>query len=136
MNLEEIEGVLTEALALKSPRWGPDDTPSVKVAAIEDHMVAAAHLSGRLVECRHWLRAMTMSLGEQWEALQGWETALKRPRAKATKQDIEASKIAVAPQLFAAGKKASALRASVDDQIARLEREDRTMSRLYTLVAS
>lgn len=137
MTLDEIEAVLAGALKLRSPSFSESDGVSArqKIAALEDHMLKSASINGDLVEARHWLGMLTEKLAEDWEGLAGWEVALKRPRAKATRQDVQAAKVAVAPQLFAAGRKAARLRASIDDQIVRLEREEKVCSRAYTMMS-
>lgn len=134
MTLEQIEQVLADALKLRSPVFVGDVSGSGKVALLEDYMLKSANVNGGLVEARHWLRMIEAKLAEEWDSLQGWEVALKRPRAKATKQDVQAAKMVVAPQLFSAGRKAKRLRESVEDQISRLEREGKVCSRAYTMV--
>ena len=67
--------------------------------------------------------------------LGGWEVALKRPRDRATKAEIEEAKVKVAPQVYAAGREAKQLLDSVDDQISRFEREERVASRAYTMMS-
>lgn len=135
MTLEEIEAALAAALSLRSPILAPDDSGRRKIEVLQNYMLLTAHVSGDLVEAKHWLAALIDRLAGQWESLAGWEVALKRPRAKATKAEIDQAKIVVEPQLYAAGRKARALRESVVDQIARLEREERVMSRAYTMLS-
>lgn len=134
MTLDEIRDTLSRALPMRSPIF-PDDTPGgEKVPILENYMLAVAEINGELVEARHWLRLLIESLGEQWKNLQGWEVALRKARARATKEDIHAAKVVVSPQLYDAGREARRLKASVDDQIARFEREERVVSRAYTMV--
>ena len=134
MTLDEIEQVLADALKLRSPVFLGGESGAGRVTVLENYMLKSANINGSLVEARHWLRAIEEKLADEWEGLAGWEVALRRPRAKATKQDIQQAKMAVAPQLFAAGRKAKRLVASVDDQISRLEREERVVSRAYTMI--
>lgn len=137
MDLERIEAVLDEALELRMPYKREDDRPPrQKIAELEDHLLRSAHLNGDLVEAQHWLRLLTQTLADQWAALEGWQVALSGVTpAKATKAQVTAAKIQVAPQLHAAGVKAAQLRASVDAQIERLEREERVCSRAYTMMS-
>lgn len=134
MSLDEIRDVLARALPMRSPTF-PEDTPGgAKVPVLEDYMLAVAEINGELVEARHWLRLLIDSLGDQWKNLQGWEVALRKARNRATKEDIHAAKVQVAPSLYEAGREARTLKSSVDDQIARFEREERVVSRAYTMV--
>lgn len=135
MDLPDIEAVLEAALPLRSPVFQPGDTARKKIGELEDYMLKTAHVTGGLVEAKHWLAAVEERLSEEWDALQGWEVALKRPRAKATKQEITVAKMQSAPQLYEAGRKARRLRVSVVDQITRLEREGDRMSRAYTMLS-
>lgn len=134
MTLDEIRDALNRSLPMRSPTFAEDTPGGEKVPVLENYMLAVAEINGELVEARHWLRLLIEKLGDDWEHLQGWEVALRKARARATKQDINAAKVQVAPQLFAAGREARRLRDSVDDQIARFEREERVVSRAYTMV--
>lgn len=134
MTLEEIRAALDAALPLRFPNV-KQMGGAAKVEALEDHMLACAILSGDLVEARHWLRKLEQDLRDQWDNLTGWEVAIKRPRDRVTKVEIEQAKISVAPTLYSAGREAKLLRESVDDQIARLERDERVASRSYTMLS-
>lgn len=135
MTLEQIEEALTGALRLRSPVFEPGTAPRAKVSAIEDHMLLSANVNGDLVAARHWLRMLEAKLGDEWEAMTGWEVALRKARNRASKAEINEAKIATAPAKFQAGRKARRLRESVDDQIVRLEREERVCSRAYTMLS-
>lgn len=134
MDLEQIEAVLMVALKLRSPHFAPGHPPRSKIAELEDYLLRSASVNGELVEALHWCREAGVALGDAWEQLEGWEVALRRPRAKATRQEIQAAKMRTSPQLYEAGRKARRLRESLVDQIARLEREERVVSRAYTMV--
>lgn len=134
MTLDEIRGELARALPLRTPLFTDDTPPAQKVTALEDYMLTIAEVNGGLVEARHWLRELIEKLGDDWKNLQGWEVALRKPRARATKEDIQAAKVQVAPALYEAGREARKLKSSVEDQIARFEREERVVSRAYTLI--
>lgn len=134
MTLDEIRGALARALPMRSPIFAEDMRPAAKVPVLEEYMLAVAEINGELVEARHWLRLLAETLADEWEHLAGWEVALRKPRARATKTDINAAKVQVAPQLFSAGREARKLRESVDDQIERFEREERVVSRAYTMI--
>lgn len=135
MDLAEIESVLERALPLRSPTLSPDDSGRRKIEVLQDYMLQTATVCGGLYEAKHWLVAVTDRLASEWQNLEGWEVALKRTRAKATKEEIDAAKVQVAPALHAAGRRARHLRASVIDQITRLEREGDRMSRAYTMLS-
>lgn len=134
MSLDEIREVLARALPMRSPTFTQGTPGAGKVPALERHMLAVAEINGELVEARHWLRLTIEALGDQWKNLQGWEVALRKPRARATKEDIQAAKAMIAPHLFDAAREARTLKLSVDDQIERFEREERVVSRAYTMV--
>lgn len=135
MNLEEIEEALSVALPLRSPTFQPDDSARKKIGELEDYMLKSAQICGGLYEAKHWLVVVADRLASEWEHLDGWEYALRRPRAKATKAEVNAAKVKASPELYAAGRRARALRASVMDQITRLEREGDRMSRAYTMLS-
>lgn len=133
MNLGEIEGVLGDALPLRSPVYDPTQRPRDRITALEDYMLRTANVCGALYEAKHWLAALEGTLADEWKNLDGWEYALKRPRAKATKVEIDAAKAKASPGLFEAGRTARRLRESVVDQITRLEKEGDRMSRAYSM---
>lgn len=134
MELEAIENALEVALRLRSPHFPEGTAPRAKIGLLEDYMLKSANVNGELVEARHWLRALIDTLTDQWNAMQGWEEFLRRPRAKATKAEINAAKVQASPAAWDAGRKARRLLQSIDDQITRLEREERVVSRAYTMV--
>lgn len=135
MNIEQIKACLDDALKLRVPRFAPDFPPARKISALEHYMLQGAHLDAELVASRHWLRAIRVNLSEQWTRLDGWEVATSRPRGRLTTADIEQAKAKVAPALFDAIHEAKRLSESVDDQIARLERDARTCSRVYSMIS-
>lgn len=135
MDLVAIEAALQTALVLRTPTFPPGARGREKINALEDYMLASASINGDLVEARHWLREIEQKLRDDWESLDGWQVALTGLVSKATKPQIQRAKITVAPQTFEAGRKATRLRESVVDQIARLEREERVMSRVYTMIS-
>lgn len=135
MDLVAIEAALQAALVLRTPTFQPGARGREKINALEDYMLASASINGDLVEARHWLREIEQKLRDDWDHMQGWEVALTVPASRATKPQIQHAKITVSPQMFEAGRKATRLRESVVDQIARLEREERVMSRVYTMIS-
>jgi hypothetical protein len=138
VDLEQIEEILLAALKLRSPCFTARSGITVreKIAELEDYLLKGAHVNGELVEVRHWLREVEEDLTDQWDGLVGWEINLGSAKViNATKQQILAAKIAAAPQLYAALRKARRLRESVVDQITRLEREEKVMSRAYTMIS-
>lgn len=133
MNLEEIEKVLAEALPLRSPMLDPTARPRERIGVLEAYMLRTANVSGALYEAKHWLIALEATLADEWKNLQGWEVALKRPRARATKAEIDAAKVQSSPLLWEQGRRTRQLRTSVVDQITRLEKEGDRMSRAYSM---
>jgi hypothetical protein len=131
--LDEIEKVLAEALPLRSPMLNPNARPRERISVLEDYMLRTATISGGLYEAKHWLVALEAQLADEWKNLQGWETALRRTRARATKAEIDAAKVQVAPMLWEQGRRTRQLRTSVVDQITRLEKEGDRMSRAYSM---
>jgi hypothetical protein len=135
VTLEDIRAVLDEALALRFPVTA-DTRGRARVELLEDHMLASAVVNGKLVEARHWLRMLRASLADSWEKLAGWEIAMAgKPRARWTAADIQRAKIKVAPAQYDAGREAKRLAESIDDQIARLERDERICSRAYSMLS-
>lgn len=136
MTLEQIEAALDGALPLRIPRFEPGLAARNKVALLEDYMLTSAIANGDLVEARHWLRRLEQDLGDRWDRIEGWEVvAPSKARNKLTVADMERAKRIVEPALFDARRKAQGLRLSIDDQIVRLEREERVCSRAYTMIA-
>lgn len=135
MQLEEIEKALAEALPMRSPVRDPDGTARAHIERLEDYLLRSAQVNGNLAEASHWLRMVEAALSEQWDKLTGWEAALTKPRARWTKQDIHDAKVRVEPVRWAALQQARRLRLSIEEQMGRFEREERVMSRAYTMAA-
>jgi hypothetical protein len=136
MKLEEIKGVLTDTLPLRSPTFLPVDSARIKVAALEDFMLAGAHAHGELEEALHWLDAVIAHLKDKITRITGYEVALPRkPKDRLTQADITAAKRTLDPATFEAGAEAQRLRASILRQIARLEHEHSVVSRAYSLIS-
>lgn len=136
MHLEEIEGILAAALPMRTPSFPEGTRAAEKIPKLEDYMMASAQAAGELCEARHWLRLLDEKLRDDWTRVAGYEIALPsgKSRDRITKADVQAAKITVAPQLYDAGKRVVSLMASVEEQIARFEREEKVVSRCYTMI--
>jgi hypothetical protein len=137
MTLDEIRGVLAEAMAMRTPRKFTEQAPKERVGALEDYLLESAYQRGALIEARHWLRELEDRLRQEADELQGWQAMLAGSATKVrTKAEIQAAKETAAPALFAAGREARKLRGSVDDQIDRFAFEDQfVISRAYSMIS-
>lgn len=139
MNVEEIKTALNTALAMRPPRWDPEDPPrgGEKVSRLEDYMLQAAWMHAELEDCLHHISAAIKLLQKQVDEITGWEVALPsgKTTARATKEDVNQAKRKLKPELFDAGGEARQLRESILRQIARFEHEEVVLSRAYTLIS-
>lgn len=140
MNLDEIRATIADALPLRVPRFTAETPPKERVGALEDYLLGSAYMRGELIEARHWLRELEDALRQQIGELEGWEVMLPgrgaKPAGNPSKAHIQEAKQRAAPALFAAGREARKLLASVDDQIDRFEFEDKfVISRAYTFIS-
>lgn len=136
MTLADIEAALARALPFRVPRFEPGLGARQKVSQLEDFMLSSALVNGDLVEARHFLRLLEQDLSDRWDQVQGWEVvAPPKARAKLTVADIDRAKHAVEPTLWDARRKAQTLRLSVDDQITRMEADQRVASRAYSMLS-
>lgn len=136
MTLDEIRQTLALALPVRTPTFEHGTPAHQRVAGIEDYMFDAAVHHGSLVEARHWLRHAEDELRRKVDEMQGWEQFMSRRGSGApTRPEIDRAKRQLDPGLFAAGREVRLLRGSVDDQIARFEFEQSTLSRVYSLIS-
>ena len=134
MDLKEIESLLDDAMEMRVPR--ETDRGRERIEALESYLLDVVYMNAELVEARHHLREATSALEAEWARLEGWEMHMgNKPRARWTKPEMQAAKLKANRPLYEAGRKAGRLRQSVDDQIERFEREERNISRLYTMIS-
>lgn len=135
MTIAEIEAALARALPMRTPRFEPTTAPGTKIAALEDYLLAAAFANGDLVEAAYWLDELVEHFKDQIEQMTGWQVALDGQPARATREQVLTAKRQVNPTVFEAGGHARRLRDAIRAQIVRFEREEKVISRAYTLIS-
>lgn len=137
MTIEEIEAALAKALPLRPPTFSDDYHPNVKIAALEDYMLQAAWHAAELEEALHWLVKLVEHFRKQVEEMTGYEVALPTGKRaeRITKEDVLSAKRQLNPVVFDAGGHARMLRDSIRRQIDRFDREEKIISRAYTLIS-
>lgn len=130
MNIDEIREIVARAAELRVPR--PGEAPAAeKASQLEDFMLSAAYSRGDLEQARIDLDDALSGLRGRWEAIEGWEMAAgSRP----SKDDIRRAKARIDPTLSEALQEAERMLAQIDRQVRRLERDEATASRAYSLM--
>lgn len=131
MTLAEIRKALHRGAQLRMPRFEQEWGTQQRVAALEDHLNATAVARGELEEARLYASSAVHELSGQWDAIEGWEVALRK---NYTQEDVRRAKRDIRPDLHEALREARFLVARVGDQIHRLEQDDTVASRLYSIV--
>lgn len=132
MELAEIHGALHRALPLRVPHWSEQPGGAAKVAALEDYMLLAANHRGELEEALYWAHAAGRRVKDEWDRIEGYEVALGR--GDRTEARVNEAKRTIRPELWDALQEAKRLVEDLGRQIRRLEIDDRTVSRAYTLI--
>lgn len=130
MDLTEIRDLIGTATGLRVPTKHPDTPATRWVGELEDHILAIAHMRGELEEARLVMEGVVEGYTDQWEEIEGWEmVAGSRP----SKEDVFAAKRKLRPDLAAILREAERTLAKIDRQIRRLELDERTVSRAYSM---
>lgn len=132
MTADTIREVLHAAAARHMPRLTQAASQPDRVASIEDYLNETAVLRDQLEEGRLHVHDAMRVLVEEWDALEGWETALP-PRRERTQRDIVDAKRKMRPELYGAIEDAKWLVRRLSEQIHRLEVDDANASRQYTV---
>lgn len=139
MDAELIKATLATSLAMRPPKWDPEDPPggAEKVGRLEDYMLQAAWMHAELEECLHNISAAIKLLQKQVDEINGWQVGLPSgtTASRATKAEVLTAKRQLEPDTFDAGAEAKQLRESIYRQINRFEHEEVVLSRAYTLIS-
>jgi predicted nuclease with TOPRIM domain len=131
MSIEEIRSSIAEIASKRVPSFEESTRPGAKIAALEEFMLTAAYARGDLEEHRILLEELLGTLRARWEGLEGWEmVAGPRP----SKEDVRRAKARLDPTLAASIDEVERLLTRIDRQVRRLERDEATASRAYSLV--
>lgn len=135
MTPEEIRRRLDAALPIREPLVDPNTPARQRVAMLEDYMRLTAWHRGELEEALHWIAEARKLLVRTWEGIEGWEVNVPRAaRGKPSEADVHRAKRVIDPATWDAMDELKGLTESVGRQIRRLEIDDKTTSRLYTLI--
>lgn len=123
----QITEALESSLALRVPRVRELE-PAARSAALEDFMLDSALVCSDLARERMNALVELAGLEDEWDDLQGWEHA-RRGQSQASVSD---AKRTIRPDLARRIKAKRWLVARCDDEMARLEKDGRLVSRAYT----
>lgn len=132
MTLEEARQKLNAALPLRTPLLDPHAPGRAKVEALEDYMATASFHRGELEEALVWVYDAGAVLRHEWEQIEGYEVAL--PRGDRTQAAVNEAKRTIDPGTWQGIQEAKHLVDRIGGQIRKLEKDDATVSRLYTLI--
>lgn len=134
MELADIHQRLADALPIRVPQFDPNESPRVKVEALENHLLRCAWHRAELEEALHWAIEAGKLLRRRWDGLQGWEAQLRAGRS--TNEQVEAAKRTIDPELWDGMQEVRTLIESLRRQIVRLGGTDYdAVSRAYTLIS-
>jgi hypothetical protein len=135
MDLIEIRQRLTDALSVRVPRFDPNESPGVKIAALEDHLLKCVWHKGELEEALYWTLEAGKALKLQWDGISGYEVSLPRG-TKHTKEQVDAAKRVIQPGIWDSLEECRFLVENLRRQISRLGGTDYdAVSRAYTLIS-
>jgi len=115
------------------PLFNPGMGARDRVDALENYLNLTAVLRQELDNARlHAWTAMAI-LTEQWDQIEGWQVKI-RSSNKPTQSEVTEAKRLCRPDLHGGISEAKWLINRLSEQIHRLEIDDKTASRLYTLI--
>lgn len=111
-------------------RWRP---PREQVELLEGHVLDIAKARAELEEMALYMQASYKELEDQWDAIEGWQTAM--PAGEKTQKAITAAKRTISPEIYDGIREGKWLADKLLRQVRRLERDEEwTCSRLYTMI--
>lgn len=135
MQIPEIERILQDALGVRVPRFGPDDSPGMKIQQLEDHLLKCAWHRGELEEALYWTTEAGKVLRAKWDNIQGYEVSLPRS-SKHSKEHIDAAKREMDRATWDGLQECRSLVESLRRQISRLGGTDYdAVSRAFTMIS-
>jgi hypothetical protein len=131
---DDIRQLLFHAAAVRMPRLDGQSATQTRIGMVEDYLNLTAITRGELEEARLHTYAAMAKLHDEWDTIEGWETALRRSGSRITQQDVVEAKASLRPDLHDAIKDAKWLIRRLSEQIERLRVDDAAASRLYTMI--
>jgi hypothetical protein len=145
--LDEIRSNLAVAAALRVPPLYDESIPpdervdpakperldaQTRVESYEDHMTKSAIYRGELEENLLTVQASIKDLEDEWSQVEGWQT-LVDPKDN-TKRAVVEAKRKLAPLLYEGIREGKWLADKLRTQVRRLEQDESTVSRLYSML--
>lgn len=135
MELADIKQRLYDALPLRVPLQDPNESARVRIEKLEDHLLKCAWHRAELEEALHWAIEAGKLLRRKWDAIEGHEQMV-RSGSRTTKEQIDAAKARIDPDLWDSLNEVRTLVESLRRQIVRLGGTDYdAVSRAYTLIS-
>lgn len=135
MQMDDIKRILETALAIRVPQFDPNESPGIKIAALEDHLLKCAYHRGELEEGLYWTLEAGKALRLKWDSIHGYENALPRG-TKHTREQVDTAKRAIDAGTWEAMEHCKYMAENLRRQISRLGGTDYdAVSRAYTLIS-
>lgn len=130
---DEVRELLYRASKVMVPTFrGREMSARQKIEELEDHLFVVARWRCQLEEARLWMQDARRKLEDEWEDIEGWQSAASGK----TKQAMVDAKRTIRPDLYDGIRSAKFLIERLSEQIRRLERdEEYAVSRGYTLIS-
>jgi hypothetical protein len=138
MDTSQMRTILYRAAKLRMPQFAADDPTRKRVTGLEDYLLQVALWRGELEEARLHCNDGLHALLVEWDDIpeSEWEDLIPEGRRRRrTQEDVRRAKKLVKPALHDSIREARHLISQLSDQIRRLEKDDATASRTYTLVS-
>lgn len=138
MEVADIRQLLHDAAALRAPIFVRDgDTPTSptrRIELLEEYMQDLAVARGSLEEAMLVIDQARFSLDDRWEKIDGWRQTLGDGAAKATGPQIVRAKAEIDRETYEGLREAKWLISRIAAQIRRLEKDEESTSRRYSLL--
>lgn len=107
--------------------------PAGKIIRLEGFMVDSAIARGDAEEAALYMQAAVKALEDEWDAIEGWETLLPPKASERTEKAVVRAKRQLKPDLYDGIREGKWLADKLKTQARRLERDEETCSRVYTM---
>jgi hypothetical protein len=138
MEPQQVREVLYGAAQLTFPSRKDEEgrvrPPRERIELLEDHYVECATARQGLEEAALWMQDAVKRLEDQWDAIEGWQTAMGA--GEKTQKAIVAAKRTLKPDLYDGIREGKWLADKCRTQVKRLERDEDAVSRLYTMLGA
>lgn len=133
MNVDDITAYLNDASQLRIPKFDPEESPGLKIAALEDYMLKVSYHRGDLEQAIGWVLEAKHDARRMLDDVQGWEVHVPRGSQRTQEQVLDAKR-KIAPQAFNILRDADYFLKRLERQVRRLEHDNDAVSRAYTLI--